>query len=493
MNFDFLKELEGLNKIYGICSNAEKLTRTMPNLSMIASRRSAELLAKVLYMQAYRGKMENMKFADILCDYTFKKYINDRGVINAFHDIRKKGNKAVHEEEFEDDECAMDILRELHYVTGESAKKLGLIKDYPEFDENIKAYQNENLSEEDIKLSEEDINKRAMDMFMEYVAQKEKLEQLEALTQLESDEASFNNSLEGNAVFHEYIEFKKRPLYPIVIDTIIKYINFLVRIANRECDTEMGTYDGSNRVELEITIDSSKYFLNNDNFSDTVIRKLLFANSFSIDIRFTGVLREFFIVSNDKGNEAINLVERDPIWKGAGLYDKMLSFKRREKFVYKLAILYLDSGEEAYYKIENSKECEILDSHDETLISKVFSDDCWTSEDLNLAVYFDFEKYPQILEKLRKALEDFLPDYAEDMRDNFWDYDENQVICADLALKTDTLGDIQDFIDNINKIIEPIKDEVDCGADGYLRLCKNFGLATWEWTYDGFKIKATMY
>ena len=89
MNFEFVKGLRGLGNLYENCSNAEKLAVSMPNESMFAARKTAELLAKFIYMTAHKQKMERMNFLDILSDEAVRTFINSRDVMNAFHFIRK--------------------------------------------------------------------------------------------------------------------------------------------------------------------------------------------------------------------------------------------------------------------------------------------------------------------------------------------------------------------------------------------------------------------
>ena len=66
MNFDFIRELDGLNLAFDSCSNAEELAIAMPDLSMIASRKSAEVLAKFVYLVSHAAEAEDLSFADIL-------------------------------------------------------------------------------------------------------------------------------------------------------------------------------------------------------------------------------------------------------------------------------------------------------------------------------------------------------------------------------------------------------------------------------------------
>lgn len=163
MNFEFLKDLRGIGHIYKNCDNAEKLVMTMPELSVVASRMSAETLAKFIYLAAHSEEEQSMTFADILRDPVFRKFINNRDVMDAFHDIRKSGNRAAHGNEDETTEEAIDVLDDLHYAVGESARILGLIEDYPAFDSKIDAYPEARLA--DVR----NIEAEAQKMFLEYV------------------------------------------------------------------------------------------------------------------------------------------------------------------------------------------------------------------------------------------------------------------------------------------------------------------------------------
>ena len=173
MNFEFLNGLAGLGKIYKSCSNAEKLAISMPEQSVFTSRKSAELIAKFIYLAAHNQIMEGMTFKDVLDDLTFRRFIGNRDVIDAFHYIRKKGNQAAHSDDQEPSaEEAIDVLQDLHYVAGETACMLGLIDDYPYFEDHIAAFPEEKY------VPIESVSDLALEMFIayaqEYEAQQER-------------------------------------------------------------------------------------------------------------------------------------------------------------------------------------------------------------------------------------------------------------------------------------------------------------------------------
>ena len=51
---------------------------------------------------------------------------------------------------------------------------------------------------------------------------------------------------------------------------------------------------------------------------------------------------------------------------------------------------------------------------------------------------------------------------------------------------------VQDFLDELNRILEPIKSECDgYGMGNWYITDAPFAIATWDWTEDGFKITGT--
>ena len=49
MNFDYLKNLENLNELYGFCKDAESFVLSRPDLSAGQSRKALEYLVKLVY------------------------------------------------------------------------------------------------------------------------------------------------------------------------------------------------------------------------------------------------------------------------------------------------------------------------------------------------------------------------------------------------------------------------------------------------------------
>lgn len=254
MNFDFLKGLRGLGYVYENCCNAEKLAVTMPVQSVFTSRKSAELLAKFIYMAAHNQAMEEQTFADILSDITVRRFVNSRDIMDAFHFIRKSGNRAVHGNEQESVDDAVAVLQDLHYVAGETACMLGLIDDYPLFEDRIETYSEAKF------VDEEDINQKAREMFLTYVEEfNAQLEREQYLAMQNYDVHTY--SIEGNVEMHEYLEFRYPPKQSELVDFIQTYLVTLLRFSIERSPKMVKKHGISHPVTLDakLIIDGATY------------------------------------------------------------------------------------------------------------------------------------------------------------------------------------------------------------------------------------------
>lgn len=133
MNFAFLDSLSGMGTFQNYCSEAENFALTHFDISITAARKAMEYMVKLLYGSAINTSIAGLTTYDMLSDYDFIRYINDRDLLDAFHLIRKKGNQAVHQGNMTAQD-AMLVLEKLHHLAGEAAVFLGLINAYPAFD-----------------------------------------------------------------------------------------------------------------------------------------------------------------------------------------------------------------------------------------------------------------------------------------------------------------------------------------------------------------------
>ena len=159
MNFDYLKNIPDLSKLYDYCSEAEEFVLTKPSISATSARKAMEYIVKMLYSSAI-GDTYGLTVFDMLDDYRFKDYLNDPILMNSIHYIRKMGNVAVHEGNLTKQE-SLKVLEQLHFLVGEFCINLGLTEDYPVFEEPVVTVANHAPSA--IPGSPEDINKVAVE------------------------------------------------------------------------------------------------------------------------------------------------------------------------------------------------------------------------------------------------------------------------------------------------------------------------------------------
>lgn len=487
MNFEFLKNLRGLSYIYENCSNAEKLAITMPMQSVITSRKSAELLAKFIYLAAHNQDMADLSFADILSDITVRKFINSRTVMDAFHYIRKCGNRAVHGNDQESSEDAITVLEDLHYVAGETACILGLIDDYPTFEDQIKEFPNAQYYDE------EDIQRKARNMFLQYVeAFDAQAERDRYLSMQDYDWLSY--SIEGIVEMHEYLEFKSFPKHKTLIEYIQNYLGTLLRLSIERSPEKTVRADDVVALDAKLMIDGKSYLSSDTKaFEVALTEKLPKATTVIVDCICNGNLREYFNdESNENGDGRVNMILKESVWTGSGMLDMLQSYKRRNSFIYKLSIFYPNSGESYYGKILNGREIDVIASGTPDIIEKE-SDEEWWSWDLHLWADFDYEKHPDVLSRLKTIIRRMLPETEVPYCEELWEEGNSCALCCGIQWNCKSLKDVQAFLDEINKELLPIRDEVDAGGSGTWEIRKEFAVATWTWTEAGFKILGTCY
>ena len=489
MNFDFLKNLKGLGYVYENCLNAEKLAVTMPVQSVFTSRKSAELLAKFLYMAAHNQAMEDLTFADILSDLTVRKFVNSRDIMDAFHYIRKTGNRAVHgnEQEFSDD--AIAVLQDLHYVAGETACMLGLIDDYPLFEDQLESFPEAKF------FDEENIDKKAREMFFEYVEAFNAQQERDQYVKME-DYDFLRYTLEGNVEMHEFLEFKHTPKQKELIEYLQKYIITLHTLSIERSPENAEKLDIAYPVifDAKLFLDGTVYSsADAELFFAALTEKLPTSKSIVIDCVCNGALREFFNDELDAdGSGNLNMIRKDSVWNGAGMLDMLQAYKRRNTFTYKLAVFYPDSGQFKHEKILNGRELDVIGMGTPNIIEKEFREDWW-SWSLSLWADFDFVKYHAELCALQEIVRRMDPESELPYCESVWEDEDYSILCSGIQWICHSLKEVQAFLDEINKVLLPIKDEIDAGGEGIWEVRNEFAVATWDWTDEGFKVIGNCY
>lgn len=459
MNFEFLKGLKGMDVVYGSCTDAEELVKSKPYLSLTAARKSAELLAKFTYMAAHATRLQELTFADILSDYQVRQFINDRNVVDAFHYIRKSGNKAVHSEQEVSEDTAMAVLQNLHYIAGETAKNLALISSYPDFDEDIAVYPEASF-DENIQITE-----KAMQMFLDYVQERERDELGRFVPVDLLNPAHFQYILHGIVEMHEYIEFAHQPYYKSTLEYLQRYVVFLDDMARERKEPDPKSFALFESVEAKIVIalDGEVAYLSDQDMdlNGVLFDRLPFANCFSIDCKVIGNLRSFY--DNPDPEAKFQLIDEEGLWQGRGMLDQLEGLKRKESFTYKAVFQYPnDDDKNVFALIRNRKSYDVEDICKPDIVSKSAGMSFW-GNGMSMVAAFDCKQYPDIKQQLRDTVRGYLSEEELPYVEEIWeeeDEDEEDKVCllSGNFIDAGDLSQVQVFADQINRIIAPISE-----------------------------------
>lgn len=284
----------------------------------------------------------------------------------------------------------------------------------------------------------------------------------------------------SNITLHEYIEFREKPSNPGIVRELQGYFASLCMpvLQYQYGDAQRGApLDFRATVE----IDGAEPILSQNllDFVNIILYKLPTAERFKIESFYQG--------------EEFRWDKCKP-WELSG--DLLKFFEtgmEYEKFCFKQFAFYSSSGEYEAFKIVDGKWVNFRNEYTPDIIHKEFGTDwgCWN---LDMSVDFDFEKHSDILEQLHAAVKKHVPADEYDYCLGAWEDGELQILINSISWFTPKLSVVQDFLDEINKILLPIKDECECGAQGdWFMEEENFAVATWDWFDDGFKVVGTEY
>ena len=465
MNFEFMKGLVGLDKVFGICSNAEELVLSKPDLSMISSRKSAESLAKFVFMVATSEEVGFLSFADVLSDPIVKHYLNNTDVLEAFHYIRKKGNAAVHTLESESADTAMAVLQRLHFVVGEVSKRMGLIFEYPKFNPAVTV-------NETAQLQDVNVDDLMQEMHDDYVLSKSRVDRLMSEFAALCTPARFTP---GTVDLNECIEFKHKPKEENTIAHIQEHFAFMaiqaIKASQGMLEDNDITYSG------ELTIYGEDGYTTTDLFTivNGIMRDLPDADGFKITSNYCGPsVAPWF---NDDTREEF----RDTV-------DKL---GQTEQFTYLVFEFLHNHGMGGCAKYENGKWLDLEAKHTTEIIDQYYSSDWWCWN-LDLCVEFDFEAHPDILAELQDIVRKHIPANQVQYCENAWADGDVGILINSITWQPKTLRIVQDFLDEVNRALLPIKSKcTGYGGDcGWYQTSNPYVEANWGWNEEkGFLIK----
>ena len=318
-----------------------------------------------------------------------------------------------------------------------------------------------------------------------------------------------------NVEMHEYLEVKCKPSQYELIDYLQKYLSTLLRISIERSPENLrllnetipeiadDPYDDEyDSVTLDATLTvGQKCFSSKDaeSFRKALYEELPNAEGFVVNLTCKGPLCELFDDETDEeDNERTDMISIYDVWTGAGMLDTLDEYKSKNAFTYKLSIFCPDSSAFLYAKILDGKDIDVLASGTEDIIDQTCSHDWW-SEQLNLWAAFDISKYPDKVEQLHNIVRSSIPEDQVRYCEEVWEDEDEDVcnptlLCHDIQFDCKSLRTVQDFLDKINAVLLPIKDEIiDAGGDGTWEVREDFAVATWAWTDEGFKVKGLKY
>lgn len=467
MNFEFMKGLGSLDKAFESCANAEELALSKPDLSMISSRKSAEVLAKFVFLVAHSEDIGFLSFADVLADPVVKRYLNSVAVLDAFHFIRKKGNAAVHTLEAESADTAMAVLQRLHFVAGEVAKRMGLLSSYPKFD--AKVIRNDNAQLDDVN-----VDALTQEMYDDYVLSKKRVEQL--LGEFSSLCAPFH-IVPGMVDLNECIEFKSKPQRESTITYIQEHFAY---IAMQALKAQHGMLENNDITYCaELTIYGKDGYTTTDLFA--------FVNGIMYDLTNADGFKITSIYYGPSVAPWFNDEVREEFWQ------TVKRMGEHEQFTYTNFEFLYNHGAGGCAKYENGKWLNLKNQYTPDIIDRDFGNDWWCWN-LDLDIDFDYEEYPEILAALQQAVRKHIPADQVKYCESAWEDGDVEILINSITWCPRTLRVVQDFLDEVNKILEPIKAECSGfgGECGWYQPQVPIAEANWDWDDEkGFVIGGT--
>ncbi|MCF0187725.1 MAG: hypothetical protein HUJ98_14705, partial [Bacteroidaceae bacterium] len=172
-------------------------------------------------------------------------------------------------------------------------------------------------------------------------------------------------------------------------------------------------------------------------------------------------------------------------------YMKFNECENAKDIVYKSFEFLYNHGEGGCMKYENGKWLDLESIASPAVLDKDFGENWWDWE-LCLYCQFDFEKYPEKLRALQTLVKKHVPAEWIERCEFEWSAEGPEFLVNSIDWNPRRLRDVQDFLDEVNQIVLPIKEECDCYCMGDWHIVNGpKATATWDWFEDGFKVVAT--
>lgn len=136
LNFDFLKDISGLEQLHNMCNLCEQRQYTEPDSSAINARKALEWLVKSIYKMKGVEPGERSSLFQLTTDTLFLDFIADPELMKAVHWIRKVGNLAAHNGTVTRSDSFFTVLN-LYNLVGGVLLKLQVIDSLAPFDKTL--------------------------------------------------------------------------------------------------------------------------------------------------------------------------------------------------------------------------------------------------------------------------------------------------------------------------------------------------------------------
>ena len=118
-NFDYLKDIEELQDLYGFCNAAEDAQQTNYDVCALNGRRALEWIVKAIYTLKGIELDKRTNLLEMMSSEPFTQFIGDDDkLLMAAHYVRKIGNKAAHDGGVKGGEAYFTLLNTYNVVGG---------------------------------------------------------------------------------------------------------------------------------------------------------------------------------------------------------------------------------------------------------------------------------------------------------------------------------------------------------------------------------------
>lgn len=298
---------------------------------------------------------------------------------------------------------------------------------------------------------------------------------------------------------NEYIEFKSKPKYRETVTKLQEHFGFyaMEALKNKNEQTE-DTDCYTIEYSAQLTIYGENGYETTDlcDFIKGILYDLPKADGFKIVSNYTGCYYdgydendEVIWVYDDNGKLQMVKFEDDKFKDTIGRMGQL------EQFVYKKYEYFHEYCEGICEKFENNKWVNLEELYTEDIVDRDFGND-WFCTFVTLLIDFDCDRYPKILEALKDSVRKHYPKdyihYCEEQWEEYVREDKAFPLIDSGWWYPRSLREVQDFLDEINTILKPIKFRSDVNAEWFQK-GNPFAIAKILCEENKFVIKGTQF